>query len=87
MTDCPLVLIEWEDSAQPVPVWAYVQDIECKPAVQCSSVGWLLHDNDKVKTIAPNMGEIGSENSLQASGVLRIPTSCVTRIVRLSEVA
>ena len=72
VADCPLVLIEWEGSAQPVPGWDYVQDIEYKPAVQCSSVGWLLHDTNRVKTIAPNMGEMGSENSLQASGIHKL---------------
>ena len=38
---CPLVFVEWEDSAQPVSNWSYLADIEEASAVVCASVGWL----------------------------------------------
>ena len=82
---CPLVLIEWEDSAQPIPGWVYLSDFETKGAVHCASVGWLIHDGKKVKALAPNMGDLGDENSAQASGIIRIPARCISKISKLKE--
>ena len=38
MKNCPLVMIEWEDSAQPLPNWFYLSDFEADYAVLCTSV-------------------------------------------------
>lgn len=84
-SDCPLVLIEWQDSAQPVPKWIYLSDFEPGTAVSCVSVGWLIQDDEKVKVLAPNMGEIQDATHIQASGIIRIPCCAVTRIVHLKE--
>jgi hypothetical protein len=83
--ECPLVFVEWEDSAQPAPSWVYLANFEEPTAVKCVSVGWLIHDGDDVKALAPNMGEVDDDENLQVSGVMRIPARCVSRIVRLSE--
>lgn len=83
--ECPLVFIEWEDSAQPVGAWAYLSDFETPSAVKCVSVGWLIHDGTEIKALAPNMGELGNTKALQVSGVIRIPARSVTRLVRLVE--
>ena len=82
MDNPPLVLIEWEDSAQPVAAWQYLDDIERQEIVQCQSVGFLIHDGKDVKALAPNVGELGTEHA-QVSGVIRIPARCVTRVRRL----
>lgn len=81
MLDAPLVLIEWEDSAQPLAAWCYLNDLPTE-IVKCQSVGFLVHDDDKVKALAPNVGDLGGEHE-QASGLIRIPTRCVTRIRKL----
>ena len=81
----PLIFIEWEDSAQPVPNWVYLSDIGDRSTIICVSVGWLLHDGESVKVLAPNMGNLGDEENVQASGVIRIPTRCIVRIVELDE--
>lgn len=83
--ECPLVFVEWEDSAQPVAKWTYLADFEKPSAVKCVSVGWMIHDGADVKALAPNMGEIHSVERVQASGVIRIPARCITRLVRLAE--
>ena len=80
---CPLVLIEWEDSAQPIPGWMYISSFEPTGTIRCASVGWLIRDDAKVKALAPNMG--GNENSAQVSGVIQIPTRCVINVTRLRE--
>ena len=84
-SDCPLVLVEWEDSTQPIAQWVYLADFVTKTAVNCASVGWLIHDGDDVKALAPNMGELGDGDSVQASGIIRIPSRCITSVVRLAE--
>lgn len=81
-----LVLVEWDDSAQPVPSWAWLEDHSWESVVKCRSVGWLVFDGEEVKALAPNKGNLGEDEALQVSGVIRIPTRCITRLVDLGEV-
>jgi hypothetical protein len=82
---CPLVMIEWEDSAQPIPTWSYLASFEAPGIILCASVGWMIRDDDQMKALAPNMGALNDENSVQVSGVIQIPTRCVRRITPLPE--
>lgn len=82
---CPLVMIEWEDSAQPLPAWQHLSDLSLRGPIRCASVGWLIQSDRKVKVLAPNMGALDSELNVQASGFMQIPTRCVIKITRLSE--
>ncbi|MGD9966718.1 MAG: hypothetical protein AB7T59_09375 [Hyphomonadaceae bacterium] len=84
-TACPLVLIEWEDSAQPVAAWSHLKHFEPGGVVRVASVGWLIHDGDDLKALAPNLGGLDGACSAQVSGVIRIPARCVVRVVRLAE--
>lgn len=81
-----LVLIEWQDSAQPAPGWTWLADGEWASIVTCQSVGWLVHDGAEVKALAPNKGELGNDGQ-QVSGVIRIPARCIVRTVCLQETA
>ena len=76
-TSCPLVMVEWEDSAQPISSWSYLASFSPSGTIRCASVGWLIRDDDQMKALAPNMGAIDEENSVQVSGVIQIPTRCV----------
>ncbi len=78
-----LVLIEWLDSSQPIPGWQWVEDIGQLHALKCQSVGWLVYDSTEVKGIAPNVGGTCDENQ-QVSGLMKIPTSCIVKITKLS---
>jgi hypothetical protein len=80
-----LVLVEWEDSAQPSPGWAFLENAPALDVVRCVSVGWLVGRSERVTMLAPNIGDIESEGGAQGSGYIRIPTSCVTRTVDLVE--
>lgn len=82
---CPLVLIEWEDSAQPLPAWQHLSSMSLSGIVKCASVGWLIQDDKRVKVLAPNMGAIDDEVNIQASGFMQIPARCVLSIKRLVE--
>lgn len=81
--DKPLVLIEWEDSAQPVPGWSWLSETTWESVIKCRSVGWLIYDGQDVKALAPNLGNMDDGDSLQISGVIRIPARCITRLTRL----
>lgn len=81
----PLVLIEWEDSARPAPEWRFIDDLEDLSAVRCQSVGWLVHDGEDVKVLAPNLGNIDSNSDAQACGIIRIPARSIVRVAGLQE--
>ncbi len=74
-----LVLIEWEDSAQPVANWQYLDDIDKLSVVRCQSVGFLIYDDENIKVLAPNIGDPDTEHA-QASGVIRIPARSITQV-------
>lgn len=81
-----LVLIEWEDSRRPDAEWKHLVGGHEWTQVKCASVGWLMLDNDQIKVLAPNMGDIDDASNMQLSGEIVIPTSCVLSIVRLIEI-
>lgn len=85
MTNCPLVMIEWEDSRQPTSEWRFLSSFDPETVVRCASVGWLIHDGADFKALAPNMGDVLVESSVQVSGVIRIPTRCILNMVGLNE--
>jgi hypothetical protein len=78
-------MIEWQDSAQPIPSWSYLSSFEAPGIILCASVGWMIRDDAEMKALAPNMGAINNENSVQVSGVIQIPTRCVVSVTRLRE--
>jgi hypothetical protein len=83
--ECSLVLIEWEDSRQPIASWGRLSDFEEMQICKCVSVGFLLHDGAAQKVLAPNMADIEDKHNIQSSGVIHIPSKCVTRITPLIE--
>jgi hypothetical protein len=84
-TECPLVIIRWQDSAQPISAWKYLSDLPSTRPIECATVGWLLKDNDDVKVICQSVGDLHNPNNAQASGIMTIPARCVMSIERLSE--
>jgi hypothetical protein len=82
---CPLVLIEWEDSAQPTSAWEHLTSWEPGGVIRIASVGWLIRDGKRMKALAPNMGGFDGKALVQVSGVIRIPTRCVVSVARLGE--
>lgn len=85
MTDCPLVMIEWEDSLQPVGAWTHLAGYKPAPMMRISSVGWLIHDGEDTKSLAPNIGGLEDECSAQVTGVIQIPARCVVSVQKLKE--
>lgn len=87
MTVPRLVLIEWEDSAQPIGEWqwAEVYDDYRSRVVLCRTTGWLMVDRDDVKVIAQTLGRQGGDGDPQVNGVMQIPARAVVRVVALTE--
>jgi hypothetical protein len=85
MSALSLVLVEWEDSAQPLAAWRWLSQCDEFPFVVCQSVGWLVHDGEHVKALAPNIGVCGDDEDAQVSGLIRIPARCIRRISVLTE--
>jgi hypothetical protein len=83
--DCPLVIIRWQDSAQPLPSWQYLSALPQTRAIECATVGWLLKDDDDLKVICQSVGDFGSPKNAQASGIMTIPARCILSIERLVE--
>lgn len=73
-----LVLVEWEDSSQPVPAWQWVADYEAPEIIRCVSVGCLIPETDQAMAVAPNIGDMRCER-IQASEIIRITRSAVSR--------
>jgi hypothetical protein len=80
-------MVEWEDSAQPIPGWGYLAQFEASGIILCASVGWLIRDDGKLMALAPNLGAVNDANSVQVSGVIQIPTRCVVKVTPLAEPA
>lgn len=79
-----LVIVQWEDSAQPLPSWRFLDDIEQPEAIRCQTVGWLVAQGQAL-AIAQNMGNAQKEDA-QVSGVMRIPRRCVISIKKLPNI-
>lgn len=77
MSDYPLVLVEWEDSSQPASRWYQLDEIIDAAAAVCRTVGFLMRDDDQVKVIAHSVA------AHFATGIIRIPSRAVVRVVRL----
>jgi hypothetical protein len=83
---CPLVLVEWLDARQPEPGWVRLANLVVSDGpVKCVSVGWLLYDGPDKKMLAPNMADVEDEQNIHASGIVHIPSACITRVVRVEE--
>jgi hypothetical protein len=72
-----LVLIEWLDSHQQA---RWTADEPAQEPLVCRSVGWLVHDGARAKTVAAH---ITDEATPQRAGEMTIPTCAITKITSL----
>lgn len=81
-TEHKLVLIEWVDSYGCSSDWRSIEGCDPKPTV-CRSVGWLVHEDEKCKTIVPHI----CEQEGQGCGDMTIPTEAIKSVVALGQIA
>ncbi len=72
-----LVLIEW--LASHIAPRRSTDEPSTEPVV-CRSVGWLVHDGKRAKTISPHMTD---EAEPQRAGEMTIPSGAVIRVKRI----
>ena len=87
MDSATLVMIEWVDSRQPSPSWTRLTQFKPEGICDCVSVGFLVYDGEDYKALAANMADISSDENMQASGVINIPTPSITKITPLEEIS
>jgi hypothetical protein len=75
----PMVLIEWEDSTQAAPEWQWAKSLQTPPALRCTSIGFLVGNGKRQKSLAISVANDAS----QVSGIISIPTRCITGIRKL----
>jgi hypothetical protein len=85
LKDCPLVIIRWQDSAQPLPSWQYLAALPRTRPIECATVGWLLKDDADIKVVCQSVGDLDDPTNAQASGIMTIPARCVLSIETLTE--
>jgi transcription antitermination factor NusA-like protein len=69
-----LVVIEWLDSKGIHDAWEYISKIKPLKPVKCISVGFLIDDNKKYKTLVQSIG------NGQVLGRMTIPVCSIDRI-------
>lgn len=84
MSETPLVIVTWEDSRQSEGKWQWLSDFKPREPVTVQSVGWLIQDDADAKVLAQSLAPDGDD--VQAAGLKTIPTRCVVKIERLTEV-
>jgi len=74
-------MIEWIDSHRGQD-WKNIENIkESCELLYCKSVGWLVSENSKCKTIVPHIsGEKNGNIMLQGCGDLTIPLKAIVKI-------
>lgn len=75
-----LVLVEWADSLQPISSWHMLDDLPKLEVANCSTVGWLVAEDDICLMLAQTVADLGTDTA-QAIGLMRIPKICVIKMV------
>ena len=82
-TTYPLILVEWEDSAQPTSGWQWLDEIGDSQPITCRTAGYLVAENEKGLTIALSIGDMTSQRP-QVNGATRIPRRAIVSITSLA---
>jgi len=83
------VLIEWVDSRAPASEWSRLPDLAKEGVCICYSMGIVIRMDsypEGAVSLAPNVGDLNSEESVQASGVISIPICSVVKVSLLGVV-
>ncbi|AGA64466.1 hypothetical protein B488_04740 [Liberibacter crescens BT-1] len=79
-----LVLVEWEDSCQPISDWVLFSEKMGIDVAEVKSVGWLLKYTERTVVLVPNVGNSKKDNA-QGSGVIHIPMSAVIKVSAIAD--
>jgi len=71
------IYIEWLDSKGITSAWEYLDEVEPLTPCTCKSIGYLIDDNEKYKTIVQTLSDT------QLIGRMSIPTCSILKIVEI----
>ena len=73
----PLVLVRWVDSTAPRGCWIRLAEWEGPGSLDCVSVGYLIRDDGKSKSLAPHLAYPDDAEQCQGSGIIVIPVQAI----------
>lgn len=83
--DMSLIYIKWIDSKQPNGNWRFLSSGQEWSAAVINSVGFLIHEDESIRVLAQNLGDVESDGDRQYSGDILIPKQSVLFMRVLSE--
>lgn len=75
----PLVVVRWLDSCD-VPGWTRLSTWQGVRTLECVSVGFLVHEDEISKTLAPHLAYPNEEHTTQGSGIMVIPAGAILEV-------
>lgn len=63
--------------------WVKISAWEGVGSLECVSVGYLIADDQKSKTIAPHLAYPDDDEQCQGNGIIVIPTGAIVSLERL----
>lgn len=79
----PLVLIRWLDSCD-LPGWKRLSEWGGVNTLECVSVGFLVAEDEKSKTVAPHLAYPSDEANTQGAGIMVIPARSILELTTLT---
>ena len=75
-----LVLVRWVDSTSPRMGWVNLRQWEGVGSLDCVSVGYLVAEDERSKTIAPHLAYPDDDEQCQANGIIVIPNAAIVSV-------
>jgi len=78
----PLVRIIWLDSSSPRG-WHDLKEWRGVDSLECVSVGYLIAEDERSKTVAPHIAYPDEKENRQGSGIMVIPAGAIVSVEKL----
>jgi hypothetical protein len=79
----PLVRVRWVDSSSPRVGWVRLSEWEGVGSLDCVSVGYLIHEDERQKTLAPHLAYPDDAEQCQGNGIIVIPLGAIVSVEAL----
>ena len=77
-----LVRVRWVDSTSPRMGWLRLSEWEGVGSLECVSVGYIIAEDEKSKTIAPHLAYPDDADQCQGNGIITIPCGAIVSVER-----
>lgn len=76
----PLVLVRWVDSSSPRMGWQRLSEWKDAGSLECVSVGYIIAEDERSKTIAPHLAYLDDPEQCQGNGIITIPCGAIVSV-------